>query len=226
MYNPGKHISIDKGVHKWKGRLSFRVYNKNKPIEYGIKSYILCDSDNGYCDALDVYATEGLSLEQTEQWHSLYMDNFHNSVELSESLLTDKVHTVGTLRKNRRECKDIRNAGNNKENKLRKGDAVAKDNGKVMTTCWMDKNPVRALTREKEKVMKPVCITNMSGVDHLDQMTSYYPCTREGHKWWKELLLFLVKINIHNTHILYNSRGGNVTIQFSVENCEIFLSSS
>ena len=102
------------------------------------------------------------------------MDNFYNSVELSESLITDKVrtssvvflfffleyqeykmsifeicfilyHTVRTLRKNSGECKDIRNAGN-KENKLRKGDALAKDNGKVMTICWMDKKPVLALS--------------------------------------------------------------------------------
>ena len=43
-------------------------------------------------------------------------------------------HTVRTLRKNSGECKDIRNAGN-KENKLRKNDPLAEDNGKVMTIC-------------------------------------------------------------------------------------------
>ena len=74
-----------------------------------------------------------------------------------------------------------------------------------MIICWMDKKPVRALSTkhdasmveiermkkgghgEKEKVMKPVCICKytqyMSWVDHLDQMISYYPCTRKGHKW-------------------------------------------
>ena len=49
MYNLNEHIAIDEGLLKWRGRLSFRVYNKNKPIKYGIKSYILCDSDNSYC---------------------------------------------------------------------------------------------------------------------------------------------------------------------------------
>ena len=60
MYNLNEHIAIDEGMLKWKGRLSFRVYNKNKPIKYGIKSYILCDSGNSYCWSLDVYATEGI----------------------------------------------------------------------------------------------------------------------------------------------------------------------
>ena len=65
MYNPGEHISIDEGVLKWRGGLSFKVYSENKPIKYGIKCY--------------------------------------------------------------------------KENKLRKGDALAEDNGKViMTICWTD----------------------------------------------------------------------------------------
>lgn len=95
MYNPGKHISIDKGMLQWKGSLSFRIYNKTKPIKYGIKSYILCDSPKAYCWALDVYATEGMTLEQTirlrldtclNKWHSLQVDNFYNIVELSESL--------------------------------------------------------------------------------------------------------------------------------------------
>ena len=87
MYNPGEHISIDEGMLKWRGRLSFRVYNKNKPIKYGIRSYILCDSANAYSWALDIYASEGMKLEETirrlldtclHKWHSLYMDNFYN----------------------------------------------------------------------------------------------------------------------------------------------------
>ena len=38
-----------------------------------------------------------------------------------------------------------------KENKLRKGDALAEDNGKtIMTICWMDKKPVLALSTEHD----------------------------------------------------------------------------
>jgi hypothetical protein len=225
------------------GRLSFRVYNANKPIKYGIKSYVLCDSANAYCCSLDVYATEGMTLEQTvrrllgdsclKKWHSLYMDNFYNSVELSESLLADNVHTVGTMRINRGEGEDVRTAGN-KQHHLERGETVARGNGKVMTICWMDKKPVRVLSTkhdgsmieiermkkgghgQREKIMKPECICEynqyMSGVDRLDQTISYYPCTRKSYKWWKKLLLYLFEISIHNAHVLYNMRGSKMTL--------------
>jgi len=44
---------------------------------------------------------------------------------------------------------------------------------------------------EMEQVKKPACICNynenMSGVDHIDQMISYYPCTRKTLKWTKKV---------------------------------------
>ena len=33
----------------FKGNIHFRVYNPNKPDKYGIKTFKLCDSTNGYC---------------------------------------------------------------------------------------------------------------------------------------------------------------------------------
>ena len=51
-------------------------------------------SANSYCWSLDVYATEGMTLEQTlrrlldtclNKWHTLYVDNFYNNIELAES---------------------------------------------------------------------------------------------------------------------------------------------
>ena len=32
VYAVGEHIAIDEGILKWRGRLSFRVYNKDEPI--------------------------------------------------------------------------------------------------------------------------------------------------------------------------------------------------
>ena len=107
MFNPGEQISIDEGTLKWRGHLSFKVYNKDKLTKYGIKAYILADSNSGYCWNMDMYCGQGKCLRATVfgllsdaclySWHSLYMDNFYNSVELSEELLGVKVHTVGTL---------------------------------------------------------------------------------------------------------------------------------
>lgn len=43
MYQPGQNICIDEGMMLWRGRVSFRVYNPQKPVKYGIKSA------TGYC---------------------------------------------------------------------------------------------------------------------------------------------------------------------------------
>ena len=127
-------------------------------------------------------------------WHSLYMDNFYNSVELSEDLLADMVYTVGTLQSNRGEPAEI-----SKPSKMKKGEIIAKDNGKVMVLAWMDKRVVKVISTkqhakvstikrriqgkhgETEEIKKPICMNDynahMSGMDQVDQMISYYPCS-------------------------------------------------
>ena len=85
LYNPGEQISIDEGMLKWRGRLSFRVYNKDKPTKYGIKAYILADC---YCWNMDIYYGQGKRLRDTvfglltntclQSWHSLY--NLHGQL--------------------------------------------------------------------------------------------------------------------------------------------------
>ena len=71
--------------------------------------------------------------------HSLYMDNFYNSVTLSNILLKKKNHT--TLRSNRR--------GNPKEvttKKLKRGDHIWRRNKNVYVSKWKDKRKVLCLT--------------------------------------------------------------------------------
>ena len=117
-----EHNAIDEGMLKWRGRLFFCIYNKDKPTKYGIKAYILADSASGYCWNMDIYHGKRKSIKETVTGlltniclgleHSLYMDNWYNSVELSEFLLTAQVHTVGTLRKNRGSPTEIDNPQN------------------------------------------------------------------------------------------------------------------
>ena len=243
LFNPGEHISVDEGMLKWRGRLSFRVYNKDKPIKYPIKSYILADSNSGYCWNMDMYCGQQKRLRDTVfgllgdtclySWHSLYMDNFYNSVELSEELLGVRVHTVGTLRSHREEFVDIRNAKSGRP-KMKAGDSLAVDNGKVMVVAWKDKRVVTALstkhdgslstiTRRKkrghgetEQVLKPQCIIEynqyMSGVDRRDQMISYYPFTRKTMKWPKTVFFYLLEISLYNSFVLYKAKNSQTKL--------------
>ena len=50
--------SIDEGMVPFKGNIHFRVYNPNKPGKYGIKTFKLCDSTNGYFCSFDIYVGE------------------------------------------------------------------------------------------------------------------------------------------------------------------------
>ena len=232
LYALGEHIALDEGMLKRRGRLSFRVYNKDKPTKYRIKAFILADSNSGYCWNMDIFHHQKKSIKETVfglltqrctgLWHMLYMDNWYNSVELSEALLELQVHTCGTLRSNRVEPMEIRNLHN-----LDKHDIISRNNGKVMVMAWKDKRIVKAITtkhdnslvtirrRKKgghgamEEVQKPACIIDynehMSGVDHVDQMISYYPCTRKTLKWTKKVFFYLMELCVHNSHVLYKT---------------------
>ena len=43
---------------KWRGSLSFKIYNKDKPTKYGIKAYIVADLNFSYCWNMDMYCRQ------------------------------------------------------------------------------------------------------------------------------------------------------------------------
>lgn len=109
---PGKDLSLDESLLLFRGRLSFRQYIKTKAAKYGIKFYELTTSD-GYVLMFVIYQgkdansnssgnkTQNLVLKLMDPYlnkgHHLFMDNFYNSVTLSETLLRSKTHTTGGL---------------------------------------------------------------------------------------------------------------------------------
>ncbi|XP_026331488.1 uncharacterized protein LOC113238860 [Hyposmocoma kahamanoa] len=118
-YSPGRELSLDESMLLFRGRLSFRQYIKSKKAKYGIKFYELTTAD-GYVLNIIMYAgkndeDENVRGKKTEQLvmrlmrpyllkgHWLFMDNYYNSVTLSQKLLDLKTHTTGTLRSNRKD---------------------------------------------------------------------------------------------------------------------------
>jgi len=118
LYFPDENLSPDESLLLHRGRLSWRQYIKNKKAKYGYKFYELCTHD-GYVLNINMYKgknttstviepnLEGLSKVDNivinlmkpylNKGHSLYMDNFYNSVTLSNLLLEKKTHSTGTL---------------------------------------------------------------------------------------------------------------------------------
>jgi len=54
-YSPQQMMSIDEGMVPSKNRLSFKQYCKDKPTKWGIKTFTLTDSRNGYLYSTEVY---------------------------------------------------------------------------------------------------------------------------------------------------------------------------
>ena len=48
-------LSLDEGMIPTENSLSIKQCNKDKPIRWGIKNYLLCDSENGYIIKAGIY---------------------------------------------------------------------------------------------------------------------------------------------------------------------------
>ena len=120
VYNPHRELSIDEGTVPWKGRLRFKVYNRNKPKKYGMKAYMMCDATNGYILKFHLYVGKSDDPEYVSYhgrlWdivmelmkgrffvgHHVFMDNFYTSPKIFAKLLNQGTDCTGTLRTNRK----------------------------------------------------------------------------------------------------------------------------
>jgi hypothetical protein len=233
IYSPDIDLSLDESLMLFRGRLVFRQYIKSKKARYGIKFYELTTAD-GYVLNIYMYCgkdhniepieTDASKLEKTVfrlfrpylyKGHNLYMDNYYNSVTLSNKLLNARTHTNGTLRVNRK--------GNPKlvvSRKLKRGEHIWKRHGQVYVSKWQDQRPVLMITtrdhprlkevtnRYGQKKIKPVEVEvynrHMSGIDRADQMIAYYSCPRKTIRWYKKVFFHMLDIAVWNSFYLAN----------------------
>ena len=111
VYQPERKLSLDEGALGHYGWLAFKVYNPKKPKKYCIKFYMLCEASTGYVLDWLPYVGESQTLSETceqlvERYfgggYMLFMDNFYNSVELTDRFYEKGMHTNGTLRVDRK----------------------------------------------------------------------------------------------------------------------------
>ena len=124
-YTPSKHVAVDEYLSLWKGRLKFRIYIPSKRERYGIKIYMLCESDTGYLSDFIVYTGADtkypppsvqlpkqfdeyenpskvvLSLMEGfyQKGYNIVLDNLYTSPELLKALYLNITDAYGTLRK-------------------------------------------------------------------------------------------------------------------------------
>jgi len=233
MYKPSQNISVDEGMVPWRGKLRFKVYSPDKPKKYGVKAYMLCDSDNGYCMKFNIYIgktdeedtspggiTYDLVMELLTKYqakgHHVFMDNYYTSPRLFVNLWQIGIAATGTMRVNRKGL-----PRRMKEKKLLKGETMVMHNDGLMALKFHDRKVVYLLSttetatmidtgkRTKEggtkKLPQVVQKYNkfMGGVDRCNLMSSKYAVESKTYKWWKRVFFHMLNIAFTNAYVLY-----------------------
>ncbi|GLV38146.1 hypothetical protein CBL_10113 [Carabus blaptoides fortunei] len=200
LYIP-EGTSASMSLMLYKGRLSWVQYIPLKRARFGVKLFCLCESKSGYLYSSRIYTGKGTKINDKYKdlpmssqvvlslmepllgmGYCLTTDNFYTSPQLADILIKQKTDMYGTLRLNR---KDVPLELQKK--KLKKGETIAFQRGKVMVLKWKDKKNVCLLStvhnpqmearkksdREGNAICKPKVVIDyndtMGGVDRLDQ---------------------------------------------------------
>ncbi|XP_046674860.1 piggyBac transposable element-derived protein 4-like [Homalodisca vitripennis] len=230
VYSPGKSLSLDEAMVLFRGRLSFRQYIKNKSHKYGIKLYELTTSD-GFILNIIIYLGKGTLIDKEKghafevvrklmqnylgKGHIIFLDNFYNSVDLAEYLMTNQTNMCGTLQSNR-----VGNPQVVVQTKLKKGECVSRQRGDVTVMKWRDKRNVLTIstsngpemeetrTKRGEVIQKPSMVVRynkgMSGIDRSDQMISYYSTPRKSLRWYIKIFFHLLDVSLWNSTFIFS----------------------
>ncbi|XP_035212569.1 piggyBac transposable element-derived protein 4-like [Stegodyphus dumicola] len=236
-----RDISIDESLLPYKGRLSWKQYIPSKRARFGIKMFHLCESASGYIWRSIIYTGKDTSFDSKyneyglatksvlslldpllDRGYCLTVDNFYNSPELADILIRHKTDIYGTLRPSRKNVPAVLKA-----TKVKKGDIIAFQRGKMMALKWTDKKTVCMLStvhnpavievnKQNKIVKKPLAVIEyndtMAGVDKADQSLSYYPSARKQQKrHYKKMFLHLLNQLVWNAFVLYSKRTGTMS---------------
>lgn len=234
IYYPKRELSLDESLLLWRGRLYFRQYIPNKRHKYGIKIYLLTQT-NGLVLKMHVYTgsqdpeiggkghaekvVKKLLLDFTGVGHAVFMDNFYNSVPLVKDLLDKNTYVTGTLRKSR--------VGNPQvviNAKVKKGEVFQQFSPDgICVMKYHDKRDIFMISSEHDGSKKTIVVKGrtiekphiildynaaMCGVDRSDQLAAYYPCERKTLRWSAKLGIHVFHTIINNSYILFTEKYG------------------
>ena len=64
-YKSNQHLSLDEGMIPTENRLAIKQYIKDKPTKWGIKSFLLCESDTSYIINAEIYTGAAEIIDDT-----------------------------------------------------------------------------------------------------------------------------------------------------------------
>ncbi|KAF2894023.1 hypothetical protein ILUMI_12150 [Ignelater luminosus] len=214
---PEKNITIDESL-LYKGRLGWVHYIPLKRARFGIKTYLLCKSKSGYVYNFVIYTGKGTILDPEysalpvssqvvmtlvkpllNKGYCLTMDNFYNSPQLADLLVSKKTDVYGIERKFQKNCQ------------------LQKFKGKEISLLSSIHGVETVnLQNRGETILKPQLVheynDTMGGVDRVDQHLADYTLPRKrGKKYYKKIFFHLFDLALWNSFVLYSKTGGAET---------------
>ena len=158
-----KSYSLDDDMEPYYGHYAMKQFIRGKPIRYGFKFWCLT-SPEGYMIKIQPYTggnkiegktvgesvTENLCLGFVLKGSCIFMDNYFTSLSLMDTLSSEDLFCVGTIRSDRIEnapLKDVR--------KAERGTCSSVDDkqNNISLVRWNDNNQVTLITNLKDNVL-------------------------------------------------------------------------
>lgn len=227
-YELSPYTTIDEMLRAFKGRCGFRQYMPSKPAKYGIKIFMICDSESKYMHEGIIYVGKqpnqdvnkkislDIVLELTKpivnSGKNITMDNWFTSIPLARELIKRKLTLVGTIKSNKPEIPLNFLPNKNREVKssvfgftkdMTLVSFVPKKNKAVILLSTMhNDNQINNETKKPEII--EFYNSTKSGVDTLDQMCVTYTCGRATRRWPMCLFYCMLDIIGVNSYVIYS----------------------
>lgn len=124
-YFPSEDIVVDESTVGFKGRVAFKCYNPKKPTKWGLRVFVLAESQSGYVSAFLPYfgqpttqslmrpdlnfstrvvlqLVSNLQKDFPATGRHLFTDRYYTSCELAKELKAIFIHIIGTVNNNRK----------------------------------------------------------------------------------------------------------------------------
>jgi len=202
-YRCGSSVTIDEQLISFHGRCRFIMYIPSKPGKYGLKMWVMADSDTYYCANVqlcagkvgnqpDVGQATRVVLELAESiqgsGRNISTDNFFTSYKLARDLMDRRLTIVGTMRSNRKEIPN-QMLPNGDRSLYSSTFGFSRDGATLVSYVPKRRKAVVLLSTQhrddtvaNDEKAKPEIITyynaTKSGADVLDKLVRTYTCKR------------------------------------------------
>lgn len=226
---PNGHVTIDEQLYPFRGRCPHIQYIPSKPARYGLKFWILADSETSYCwnlimytgadpDRGDLQLGEHVVLQLVRDLKDsgvgVTTDNFFSSLRLVRKLLENRITFLGTIRPHRREVPHELRSYQGKQlfdstfvysadNQVQLVSYTAKKNKQVLVIS--SQHSSTAVDNSSKR--KPIAILDYNktkgGVDVMDQKVGSYSVKYKARRWHVAVFCNILDISCLNAFVIF-----------------------